>query len=70
MRTTTVLSLPIVEGSAKVRTGGPVDDEEDHALDVWAGVLPLHVVAGQPIDDEQLRPGIAVPANIAGWHRP
>jgi nitroimidazol reductase NimA-like FMN-containing flavoprotein (pyridoxamine 5'-phosphate oxidase superfamily) len=70
VRTTTVLALPIVEGSAKVRTGGPVDDEEDLALDVWAGVLPLHTVAGRPIDDEQLRPGIAVPANIAGWRRP
>jgi nitroimidazol reductase NimA-like FMN-containing flavoprotein (pyridoxamine 5'-phosphate oxidase superfamily) len=69
LRTTTVLALDIVEGSAKVRTGGPVDDEDDHALDVWAGVLPLRTVPGEPIDDERLRPGIAGPANIADWRR-
>ena len=41
LKATTVLSLPLVEVSAKVRTGPPIDDEEDYALNVWAGVLPL-----------------------------
>src|SRR6185503_9139105 len=46
---TTVLSLPLVEASAKIRTGPPLDDEEDYAMNVWAGVVPLKLVAGEPI---------------------
>ena len=60
LKATTVLALPIVESSAKVRSGGPIDDEEDLALPVWAGVIPLRIapltavvaeplVAGQPV---------------------
>lgn len=45
LKATTVLALPIAEASAKVRTGGPIDDEEDLALPVWAGVIPLRVEA-------------------------
>ena len=41
LKATTVLSLPIEEASAKVRTGDPIDDEEDYEMDVWAGVLPF-----------------------------
>jgi nitroimidazol reductase NimA-like FMN-containing flavoprotein (pyridoxamine 5'-phosphate oxidase superfamily) len=48
---TLVLSLPLAEVSAKVRTGWPVDDEEDLSLPVWAGELPLRVVAGEPLRD-------------------
>src|SRR5262249_50230855 len=48
---TLVLRLPIEEASAKVRTGPPIDDEEDYALPVWAGVLPLSIVPGSPIAD-------------------
>jgi len=48
---TTVLSLPLDEASAKVRTGPPLDDEEDYRLDVWAGVIPLRMVAGSPQPD-------------------
>jgi nitroimidazol reductase NimA-like FMN-containing flavoprotein (pyridoxamine 5'-phosphate oxidase superfamily) len=51
LRQTLVLALPIDEASAKIRTGGPVDDEEDYALPVWAGVLPLTLTPGQPIAD-------------------
>lgn len=51
LKATTVLSVPIEEASAKVRTGGPVDDEADYALDVWAGVIPLTMTAGAPIPD-------------------
>ena len=43
MQATTVLSLPLVEASAKIRTGPPLDDEEDYAMTVWAGVVPLRV---------------------------
>jgi uncharacterized protein len=52
LRQTLVLALPIDEASAKIRTGGPVDDEEDYALPVWAGVLPLTLTPGQPIADK------------------
>jgi hypothetical protein len=51
LKATTVIRLPIAEGSAKVRTGPPIDDEPDYALDVWAGVVPLALVEGEPIPD-------------------
>ena len=51
MKGTTVLSVALEEVSAKVRTGGPVDDEADYTLPVWAGVLPLETVARAPIPD-------------------
>jgi hypothetical protein len=55
---TLVLSLPIVEASAKVRTGPPIDDEADYSLPVWAGEIPLRLVAGVPVDDPRLQAGI------------
>lgn len=58
MKATTVLSLPLEEVSAKVRTGPPLDDEEDYALEIWAGVLPLKLVAGEPVKDPVLPTGI------------
>ncbi|MDX1690950.1 MAG: pyridoxamine 5'-phosphate oxidase family protein [Acidimicrobiia bacterium] len=58
---TTVLSLPIAEASAKVRTGPPKDDEEDYALDLWAGVIPLDLVPGEPIPDPRLPEGVEFP---------
>jgi uncharacterized protein len=51
IRATLVLGLPITEASAKIRTGPPADDEEDMAMPVWAGVLPLALVAGEPVAD-------------------
>jgi uncharacterized protein len=54
LKATTVLRLPISEASAKIRTGDPVDDEEDYSIPVWAGVLPLALKAGEPIDDARL----------------
>jgi hypothetical protein len=69
LKATTVLSLPIEEASAKVRTGGPVDDEEDYELDVWAGVLPLNFAPGDPIDDERNKPGTEAPENIRRYRR-
>lgn len=70
LKATSVLKLPIEEASAKVRTGPPIDDEEDYELDVWAGVLPLNITASDPIDDERLMPGIEIPPNISNYRRP
>jgi nitroimidazol reductase NimA-like FMN-containing flavoprotein (pyridoxamine 5'-phosphate oxidase superfamily) len=61
MKMTTVLSVPLVEASAKIRTGPPLDDEEDYAMNVWAGVIPLKLEAGEPIRDPRLPDGIEVP---------
>ena len=54
MKQTLVLALPLDEASAKIRTGGPVDDEEDYALPIWAGVVPLRLTRGAPIADERV----------------
>jgi uncharacterized protein len=64
LKATAVLALPLAEGSAKVRTGPPVDDEEDYALDAWAGVVPLRLVAGDPQPDPRLRADIDLPAHV------
>lgn len=61
LRATLVLKLPLVEVSAKVRTGPPIDDEEDYELSIWAGVVPLSIAAGSPISDDRLPADIAVP---------
>jgi uncharacterized protein len=53
LKATTVLMLPIEEGSAKVRSGPPIDDEPDYALDVWAGVVPLALTRGEPVQDQR-----------------
>jgi nitroimidazol reductase NimA-like FMN-containing flavoprotein (pyridoxamine 5'-phosphate oxidase superfamily)/GNAT superfamily N-acetyltransferase len=67
---TSILELPITEASAKVRTGGPLDDEEDYALPVWAGVIPLRTDALLPYADERLNPAIAMPPHISGYRPP
>jgi hypothetical protein len=64
LKGTAVLSLPIAEGSAKVRTGPPIDDDEDYDLDVWAGVVPLRLTAGAAEPDPVLRDGIPRPSYI------
>jgi nitroimidazol reductase NimA-like FMN-containing flavoprotein (pyridoxamine 5'-phosphate oxidase superfamily) len=66
---TAVLRLPIAEASAKVRTGPPVDDDEDYALPVWAGVLPLVLGAHAPVADPRLPPGLAPPEHVTAWRR-
>ncbi len=62
LKATSVLRVPIEEFSAKVRLGPPIDDEEDYSFPTWAGVVPLEMVAGTPIDDVRLLPGTEVPA--------
>ena len=59
LKATTVLALPLAEVSAKVRQGPPVDDEADRALPVWAGVVPLRTVAGEPVGADDLAEGVA-----------
>ena len=61
---TTVLAIQLSEASAKVRSGPPVDDEEDYALPVWAGVLPLGVEPGAPEPDPRLHEGTPLPAYV------
>lgn len=62
---TSVLALPLDEASVKIRAGGPKDDDDDYALDAWAGVLPITMVVGQPEPDPLLRAGIGIPQHIA-----
>jgi nitroimidazol reductase NimA-like FMN-containing flavoprotein (pyridoxamine 5'-phosphate oxidase superfamily) len=69
LRQTAVLALPIEEASAKVRSGPPVDDEEDYALDVWAGVLPLALLPRAPVPDARLSPGVEVPELVSRYRR-
>jgi nitroimidazol reductase NimA-like FMN-containing flavoprotein (pyridoxamine 5'-phosphate oxidase superfamily) len=64
MKATSVLSLDLKEASAKVRTGGPKDDAEDYELPIWAGVLPLTVNAGEPIDDPKLTVKVDVSVSV------
>jgi nitroimidazol reductase NimA-like FMN-containing flavoprotein (pyridoxamine 5'-phosphate oxidase superfamily) len=64
LKATKVLALPIDEASAKVRNGPPGDDDEDYAMDTWAGVVPLRVTPGAPEDDPLLRAGIPVPEHV------
>ncbi|HEY8462147.1 MAG TPA: pyridoxamine 5'-phosphate oxidase family protein, partial [Blastocatellia bacterium] len=69
LKATSVLALPLLEVSAKVRTGPPKDDEEDMAIPVWAGELPLRITAGSPVDDPRLPAGISPPAYVTGYSR-
>ena len=64
LKATTVLKLSLEESSAKVRTGPPGDDEEDYALPIWAGVIPVQQQVLPPINDPRLLPGVAVPEHI------
>ncbi|MGC2527214.1 MAG: pyridoxamine 5'-phosphate oxidase family protein [Candidatus Acidiferrum sp.] len=69
LKATSILRLPLTEVSAKVRVGPPEDDAPDHALPVWAGVIPLRVVAGAPVRDERCDLGIPLPDYAAHYAR-
>jgi nitroimidazol reductase NimA-like FMN-containing flavoprotein (pyridoxamine 5'-phosphate oxidase superfamily) len=69
LKATTVLALPLEEVSAKVRTGPPIDDEEDYSMDIWAGVLPLKVVAGAPVNDPRLPESVEPPSYALQYTR-
>jgi nitroimidazol reductase NimA-like FMN-containing flavoprotein (pyridoxamine 5'-phosphate oxidase superfamily) len=69
LKQTSVLRVPIEEFSAKVRQGPAIDDEEDYAFPTWAGVIPLKMVAGTPIDDERLLEGKTAPDYASNYSR-
>jgi nitroimidazol reductase NimA-like FMN-containing flavoprotein (pyridoxamine 5'-phosphate oxidase superfamily) len=69
LRSTLVVRLPITEASAKVRTGGPIDDDEDLGLAVWAGQIPLTLTAGTPIADTGLASSIPTPRYASAYSR-
>ena len=70
LRSTRVLSMPIEEASAKVRTGPPVDEEADLDLPHWAGQLPLTLGTGNPISAPELAGDPPVPEHVRNWARP
>jgi nitroimidazol reductase NimA-like FMN-containing flavoprotein (pyridoxamine 5'-phosphate oxidase superfamily) len=63
-KATMLLSFKVEEASAKVRTGPPIDDDEDYSLDIWAGVVPLKQERKQPLPDVKLKRGIPLPAYL------
>lgn len=69
LKATTVLRLPIAEASAKIRTGDPIDDEEDYEMNVWAGVLPLTLTPGKPMADARLESNLHAPDYVEGYKR-
>ncbi|MEP6923037.1 MAG: pyridoxamine 5'-phosphate oxidase family protein [Pyrinomonadaceae bacterium] len=69
LKATMVLSLSLEESSAKIRTGNPVDDDDDYEINVWAGVLPLSVTIGEPINDSRLKDVIEPPDYILNYRR-
>src|SRR3954449_2320542 len=69
LKATSVLQLPITEGSAKVRTGPPVDDDEDYELDVWSGVVELRRRAEAAIPDPRLTDDTEMPPHVRALMR-
>ncbi len=69
LKATLVMRLPITEYSAKMRTGPPIDNEEDYSFLTWAGVVPLQMVAGSPINDPKLDPKTPVPSYVPSYSR-
>ncbi len=69
LQETAILAISLDEASAKVRTGPPKDDEDDYGLPVWAGVLPLRTVPGEPDPDPRLPDGIEPPGYVTDYRR-
>jgi hypothetical protein len=69
LKSTTVLAVPLIEASAKIRTGPPLDDEEDYSLPIWAGVIPLHLTSSQPLPDPKLSSEVDVPEYAVHYRR-
>jgi len=67
---TLVLRLALTEASAKVRTGPPLDEDEDLGLGCWAGVIPLQLTPLGPLPDPKLAAGVSPPAYVSGYRRP
>ncbi|HWY45384.1 MAG TPA: pyridoxamine 5'-phosphate oxidase family protein [Candidatus Sulfotelmatobacter sp.] len=69
LKATSILRLPLTEISAKVRVGPVEDDSDDYALKVWAGIVPLRLVADAPIRDERCDSSLPVPAYATNFRR-
>lgn len=69
LRQTLVIAMPLAEASAKIRSGPASDDDEDYALPIWAGVIPLALTPSAPIDDERLVAGVKAPGYAARYQR-
>jgi nitroimidazol reductase NimA-like FMN-containing flavoprotein (pyridoxamine 5'-phosphate oxidase superfamily) len=69
LKATSILRLPLSEVSAKMRIGDVQDDEEDYALPVWAGVLPIRLAASAPIRDRRCDAGLAIPASVTNFDK-
>jgi uncharacterized protein len=67
LKATTVLAMPLSEASAKIRTGPPIDDEEDYALPIWAGVIPVELRVLATIDDPRNLAGVAPPEHVRSF---
>ena len=64
MKATTILKIPIIEASAKIRTGPPIDEKYDYELPIWAGVVPIHKNFGKPIVDNEVDKSIEIPKSV------
>jgi uncharacterized protein len=70
LKGTMVLAVPLVEASAKVRTGFAVDDDEEYSSSGWTGVIPMKWIAQTPVPDPRGNPKNQIPPNIANYSRP
>jgi nitroimidazol reductase NimA-like FMN-containing flavoprotein (pyridoxamine 5'-phosphate oxidase superfamily) len=70
LKATSVLAIPIEEASAKIRSGPPLDEEEDYALDTWAGIIPFTSEPMAPEPDPRLPSGVAPPPYANAYRRP
>ncbi|HEY6945298.1 MAG TPA: pyridoxamine 5'-phosphate oxidase family protein [Candidatus Acidoferrum sp.] len=70
LKGTMVLAVPLVEASAKVRTGFAVNDDKDYSAPGWTGVIPMKWVSQAPVPDPRGNPAIPAPANIQNYSRP
>jgi len=67
LKATKILKIPIAEASAKIRIGPPVDDKEDYDLPIWAGVIPIIKIYGEPMADPILKEGIPIPESVLSY---
>lgn len=67
VKATTLFTIPIEEASVKVRTGAPIDDDEDYELPIWAGIIPIKQVVGSPIADDRNLPEVEIPDHVTNY---
>lgn len=67
LKATTLIGIQMESASAKIRSGGPIEEEEDHNFPCWSGVVPMQTIAHSPVADSQFSAGIQVPEYLANW---